>query len=571
MTRTPSNPALRLLLFFALFSTQFHASALICKNGVTAILDGNGQLTLPAEQFVLDNNSCCSVGISYEISRDNGINYNPTASFDCDDLGLYPVQLKFNDCLGVSNYCETFIIIQDNFLYCENGCNGCCYPNLLVRPMTVALHDNHTAKVNASWFDDGSFSTCATGTLRFSFSSNINDTLITLSCNEIGQQALQIWATDTAGYQAFAETFIIVQEVINNCIGPGPCLPSPVAHNGIIISLLPTGEFFVPIRLFNLASHTGSCNMAASYSFSTTGNLADTLLHFTCDDLGQQAIRFYIHDDLGNVNYIETFVIVEDMSNYCSNPPNLVPPNDDVCNAYDINYLLNTDCNEKFFNIGGTADNNEVTPPLGACGDPNTWCDTAVVAEKTVWFKFEVTDYGQATIITTGMNTQLALWNAASCEDIKAGNAVLVAANDDDPLLPDGGSKLVAECLAIGKTYYLQMDGFNNSEDYFGLNFTSTGPPCDLATSEGKFVENGFTILPNPASDVVKLQLLQATTSWLGGKVVLTDISGMVIMEQIITNERMVLDINETPTGIYFLHLQFGNLATSMHKLAIFK
>ncbi|MCF8282790.1 MAG: hypothetical protein K9J45_20525, partial [Bacteroidales bacterium] len=538
-----SNYVFRCMLCVAFMLSQFFASALTCKNGVFVTLNGDAEATVSAEEFVLYSNSCCGSGLNYDLSLNNGASFQPNATLNCDDLGQLPIRVRFTDCLGVVNFCESFVIVQGNLGICDVGCGGCCLPNVKFQPLTVSFYDDYSLKLHASWFNDGSYSDCATGALQFSFSSNPNDTLKTYTCDDLGQSAVQLWVTDAGGNQSFGETFVIAQFAFGDCTGTGPCLPAPVAYNGIVVPLNPVGEASVHARGFDLASHVSTCSSATSFTMAFSDDPNDTLAFFTCDDVGQQLVQIFVHDNLGNVNYIETFVIVQDLSDYCDPSGNLVPPNDDVCNAYDINYLINSGCKEYFFNIGADAGTSEVTPPMGACGVPNTWCDAATVAEKTVWFKFEAPATHEIAITTTGMNTQLALWTAESCGVLKAGFAALIAANDDDLSLTGGGSRLVAECLEAGKTYYVQMDGHSNTEGVFGLNFTATGPPCDVSTSESKLIENGFAILPNPASALVNLGV-QTPANWLGGQAVMTDVGGKVVLVQNIDGENIPLYID---------------------------
>lgn len=569
MTRT-LHSVLRFLFIPVLLTTYFSASALICKNGVFVSLDASGQVTVPAEQFVLYNNTCCSSGISYEILAGSTSTYQPNASFNCDDLGQQPVRIKFNDCLGVAAYCETFVVVQGNLGVCDTGCGNCCLPNVVFRPLFLALYDNFTTEIHASWFNDGSFSNCAPGPLWYSFSQNTADSIMTLNCDFLGQFPVALWATDAAGNQSFGEPFTILPTPIGDCIGTGSCLPAPVAFNGVVLPLGLDGKAYLHARDFDAGSYVSPCSGAASYTVSFSSNPNDTLLYLTCNEIGQQPIQFYVRDNQGNINYSETYVIVEDLYDYCTTPPNLVPPNDDACNAYDINYLLNTECTEYFFNIGADAGTNEVTPPLAACGIPNTWCDAAAVAEKTVWFKFEAPSAEKITVVTEGMNTQLALWESASCGVLKAGFATLIAANDDDPSVPNGGSKLEAACLEAGKTYFLQMDGFGNSEGSFGLKFSSTGPACSDATAEKTPLSTYFSIYPNPASSFVDI-LANQEEIWRNGKILISDVSSKRLIQEELACKQQRIDICHLPSGIYFVQLQTRNGITKAQKLVILR
>jgi hypothetical protein len=81
-------------------------------------------------------------------------------------------------------------------------------------------------QVWASDLNLGSFDNCP-GPLKFSFSPNVNDIGVIYTCDDLGQNPVEIWVTDVAGNQDFCETFIVVQDNM------GFCSSSPVVA-GII-------------------------------------------------------------------------------------------------------------------------------------------------------------------------------------------------------------------------------------------------------------------------------------------------------------------------------------------------
>jgi hypothetical protein len=66
-------------------------------------------------------------------------------------------------------------------------------------------------EVWASDLNLGSFDNCP-GDLIFSFSPDVNDDNVLYTCDDLGQQPVEIWVTDAAGNQDFCETFIVVQD-----------------------------------------------------------------------------------------------------------------------------------------------------------------------------------------------------------------------------------------------------------------------------------------------------------------------------------------------------------------------
>jgi hypothetical protein len=89
--------------------------------------------------------------------------------------------------------------------YCLNG-------------IVVEIMQTQMIEVWASDLDLGSFDNCP-GDLIFSFSPDTDDQAVTYTCDDLGQQAVEIWVTDAAGNQDFCETFITVQDNMNFCDG----------------------------------------------------------------------------------------------------------------------------------------------------------------------------------------------------------------------------------------------------------------------------------------------------------------------------------------------------------------
>ena len=75
--------------------------------------------------------------------------------------------------------------------------------------------------MKAKWFDRASFSTCG-GPLKFSFSSNPNDTTRTFTCDDflgLPGNSVEIWVTDAWGNQDYVITTLILQDNNNVCDG----------------------------------------------------------------------------------------------------------------------------------------------------------------------------------------------------------------------------------------------------------------------------------------------------------------------------------------------------------------
>ena len=121
--------------------------------------------------------------------------------------GTYEVRYNAKDNCNNQTDCHTTVTVKDckkPTPYCKNG--------LVIE---IDPPDPHI-QIWASDFNAGSFDNCP-GTLKISFSANVNDISRTYYCDDIGQQPVQIWVTDAAGNQDYCETFVIIQDNLGVC------------------------------------------------------------------------------------------------------------------------------------------------------------------------------------------------------------------------------------------------------------------------------------------------------------------------------------------------------------------
>ncbi|MEO1259628.1 MAG: T9SS type A sorting domain-containing protein [Bacteroidota bacterium] len=473
MTRLYST--LFISIFFSLLDTVtvFSQTNHFCQQ-ITVSLSDDGEATVDASAFAIPFENCCPAELNeYEISTNT--NFEPTITFTCDDLGLSMIRVRSIDCLGNNHTCETSVIVQDNIDVCYGNCPNCCYPVVLARPIGVALSEENEVTIFASQFNAGSFSPCTGELLALSFSADPNDTVRVLGCNEIGLNAFQLWATDASGVANFGVVQLVALDNGELCDTPG-CLPIPRIIPGLQIELPSYGsEVCVDASEFDIASELPSCSSASSFTFSFSQDPTETQRCFGCNQLGVFSHTIYVIDDEGNYNSVFVSILVTASIGQCYSP-SLIANNDGACDAIAVDDLFGATCNIPFFNFGATAPADEIAPTTGGCTTQNTWCDSG--AEGSVWFSFTAPDAETVTISTEGMNTQLALWEVDDCDGIFDGSALLVAANDDDPNGTNGSSLLTANCLAVGQTYFLQVDGFEGAEGGFFLMLSAEGSAC---------------------------------------------------------------------------------------------
>ncbi|MCF8246912.1 MAG: T9SS type A sorting domain-containing protein [Saprospiraceae bacterium] len=133
--------------------------------------------------------------------------------------GTYVVRYVAKDNCNNQTACNTTLTVKDckkPTPYCKNG--------LVIELMQTGMVDVWASDLNA-----GSFDNCP-GTLKFSFSADVNDIGNTYTCDEVGQQIVQLWVTDAANNQDFCETFIIIQDNMGTCGSNDPLLAGVISN-----------------------------------------------------------------------------------------------------------------------------------------------------------------------------------------------------------------------------------------------------------------------------------------------------------------------------------------------------
>ncbi|HHM21110.1 MAG TPA: T9SS type A sorting domain-containing protein, partial [Bacteroidetes bacterium] len=156
----------------------------------------------------------------------SGMGQNTTNDYP---IGTHQISYTAHDGCGNTGNCSFLFTIDD----CKNPaaiCNGGIVVELMqtgMIPVRVAQLEEGASSDNCTTRDD----------LRFSFSSDLADTLRILDCNNIGQNILEVWVTDQAGNQDFCTTPVVVQDNMNACGGsPLIALTGAIAdenHNAV--------------------------------------------------------------------------------------------------------------------------------------------------------------------------------------------------------------------------------------------------------------------------------------------------------------------------------------------------
>jgi len=96
--------------------------------------------------------------------------------------------------------------------------------------ITIDLMATGMVSCVAPHVDNGSFDGC--GPVKLSFSANVNDTVRTFTCTDLGTNPVQLWVTDAAGNQDFVDVDIIIQDNLGACTGTAPRIASSLTTAG---------------------------------------------------------------------------------------------------------------------------------------------------------------------------------------------------------------------------------------------------------------------------------------------------------------------------------------------------
>ena len=170
-----------------------------------------GRVELPEVTDIED----CSGDTIVFVNSNLGIGPGP---FNNVNIGDYEATYTVADGCGNNASCTIDIKVIDAKKptpYCKTG--------LIIELMGVdtdgdGAFDNGMATAWASDLNDSSFDNCS-GTLKYSFSSDVSDTGMDFDCSNLGQNTVDIWVTDASGNQDFCTTAIIIQDNMGVCGG----------------------------------------------------------------------------------------------------------------------------------------------------------------------------------------------------------------------------------------------------------------------------------------------------------------------------------------------------------------
>ncbi len=122
-------------------------------------------------------------------------------------LGKHHVWFKVTDGCGNYDICEYDFTVKD-----------CKKPKPVCMSISTDLMLNGMVPISAESFNVDSEDNCTSDkNLKFSFSSDVNDTTTIYDCDSLGMRVVTMWVTDEAGNQDFCVTNIKITDNMNAC------------------------------------------------------------------------------------------------------------------------------------------------------------------------------------------------------------------------------------------------------------------------------------------------------------------------------------------------------------------
>jgi hypothetical protein len=172
------------------------------------------------DSVLLDANSC---GGDFLITNDSPYAFHDGANI----TGVYPIgttKVKVTVYYGCGKKVSKTIDIK---VINKKAPHVYCYAEMITALMPIdedndGIPEDGMVEIWAKDLDKGSQAACNGGAVSFSFSADVNDMVRVFTCDEVGENLLQMWVTDSKGAQTYCEVKLIVQ---NNSSSIPDCEP----------------------------------------------------------------------------------------------------------------------------------------------------------------------------------------------------------------------------------------------------------------------------------------------------------------------------------------------------------
>lgn len=188
--------------------TSTCSDTILCSD-INTCAGNNFNLTINATD---DCTEASALFYSYKIDlhNDGSNNLNGNGQFANHYFinGTHKISWSVNDRCGNITSCEYLFTVQD----CKAPTPVCFHG------LTANLVNEGVVELWASDFNQESYDNCTEmDDLKLSFSSDPDDFGRTYTCDDIGEQRVELWVTDEEGNQSYCVTYVVIQDNLNIC------------------------------------------------------------------------------------------------------------------------------------------------------------------------------------------------------------------------------------------------------------------------------------------------------------------------------------------------------------------
>jgi PKD repeat protein len=236
-----------------------------------------------------------------------------------------------------------------------------------------------------------------------------------------------------------------------------------------------------------------------------------------------------------------------------------IPGNDDFRDAL----LIFPGATNSFDNTCATGEFTEPYPSTFDCTSDHSWCPGTMVNGilNSIWFQFYGPPDGKVSIITSGKNNRIAVYEAnIKSDDYSFSNDGItysIVGSNDNTSFTNKAASLENLKVIPGKKYWLQIESYD----------VDVGP-IDLSIQGKKDIE----VYPNPGSGLINLII--PTSDPAIANVNIFSLSGRLVYSNdnsgIASSNPFEIDLSGSPAGMYYIQVKLDN-STYSKKILIVK
>jgi hypothetical protein len=123
-----------------------------------------------------------------------------------------------------------------------------------------------------------------------------------------------------------------------------------------------------------------------------------------------------------------------------------------------------------------------------------------------------------------------------------------------------GAGLMEPTIMYTGSEYYFLFDYCRGTDEECGVLFTNV---------DENYLKNDFSIFPNPASNLIRIQVNENRMNSFERKLTVSDVYGRCVREVNSSAEELSIDISDLSEGMYLITLKEGEKAITSRKLFI--